>query len=79
MQPDEFYDLMESSYKPEELQALQAFMDEEEFRLDVVRAAHQLDMLADLLAEQYDPFVVAAALEVLSANWDRAVGDEDEA
>ncbi|WP_156718173.1 hypothetical protein [Nocardioides sp. Leaf307] len=74
----EFEEVINSTYKPKEVADLAHEFAKGQFDINVEKVYKTLSTATDWLAEQTDPFVVAAALEILSLEWDEATGVDDD-
>lgn len=82
MTPEEqqaFVDVVTGGLTEQEIEYLENRLEVAQFEADVYRVHAQLVKATDFLAEKTDIYVVAAALEMLSEEYDNATGESDEA
>lgn len=82
MTPEEqqaFVDVVTGGLTEQEIEYLENRLEVAQFEADVYRVHAQLVKATDFLAEKTDIYVVAAALEMLSEEYDNATGEPDEA
>lgn len=76
---DNFTDLMDKTFSSDEVAAMQDEAEYADFQNEVQKVYRALSGMTDALAESTDIYVVGAALEMLSNEYDHMTGGDSDA